>query len=432
MANVIDLPAPPSLPEAGPGLAQELAGVGFSADPYPTLARLRRDLPVSEAGGLVSLVRYDDVEGVLHHPLASSDDRHSTGHQELAAAGRLSSGWLSQLEERSFLHRDPPEHTRLRRLAARVLGASRFERLRPVVQGFFDDVLDVASESGQLDAISRLAWPLPLAVISELLGIPPEDRSVVEAWPRAQLCCNFEGIGVCVGQGDGLDVLEADALQVQLGSYFDQLIERRQAEPGDDLVSALLAAENNGDRLDADEVGSTLRLLFVAGYETTVNLIGNGLLALLRHPDQLALLAADPTLADRAIEEALRYDAPFPFTRRVALDDLEVGGFRIARGTTMVLWLAAANRDPARFADPDRFDITRVATGHLAFGSGIHACLGGALARLQASITLKTVATRLVGARLTIDPPPYRTDVFHALGALRVAFDAVRPKPVAA
>lgn len=428
MTNVIDLPAPPSLAEGGSGLVEELAGLDFSADPYPALARMRRDLPVSESDGVVSLVRYCDVDAVLHHPLASSDDRNSIVHRELAAAGRLSSGWLSQLDERSFLHRDPPEHTRLRRVTASVLGASRFEQLRPMVQQFIDEVLDAASETGELDVVSQLAWPLPMVVISELLGIPPEDRSVVESWPRAQLCCNFEGVGGCGGQDTGTGVLEADALQLQLDTYFDDLIERRQAEPGEDLISSLLVAEDHGDRLDAEEVGSIVRLLFVAGYETTVNLIGNGLLALVRHPEQLALLAADAGLADRTVEEVLRYDAPFPFTRRIAVDDLEVGGFRIARGSTMVLWLAAANRDPARSADPDHFDITRDPTGHLAFGAGIHACIGGALARLQAVAVFESLATRLVDPRLKIYPPPYRTDVFHALGALPVAFDAVKPK----
>ncbi|HEX5401473.1 MAG TPA: cytochrome P450 [Pseudonocardiaceae bacterium] len=208
------------------------------------------------------------------------------------------------------------------------------------------------------------------------------------------------------------------------------LVERRRATPGDDLISALLAAQEHGDRLSVEEINATLRLLFVAGYENAVNLLGHGVLALLRHAGQWAALREDPTLAPGAVDEVLCYDAPFQFTRRIALADLDIGGYRIRRGQHVIVWLAAANRDPAQFTDPDRFDIRRgdrhPDRHHLAFGSGIHACLGGPLARTQAEIVFTALAHRLVEPRLTADQPRYRTDVFRSLDELPITVDGVR------
>lgn len=264
-------------------------------------------------------------------------------------------------------------------------------------------------------------------MICELIGIPTQDRPFVASWPRTQLCCTFEAssLGAAAkAHPAGPDrLVEADRIQQQLTDYFAALIERRRRDPGEDLISALIAAQEHGDALSTDEINATLRLLFVAGYENVVNLIGHGTLTLLRHPDQWAALRQDPSLAAGAVQEALRYDAPFQFTRRVALVDLHIGGYRIASGQHILAHLAAANRDPARFTDPDRFDIHRADNHHLGFGTGIHACLGGPLARLQAEIVFTTLTRRLTTPQLEVDPPPYRADVIRSLAELPIVAD---------
>ncbi|ASU85836.1 cytochrome P450 [Nocardiopsis gilva YIM 90087] len=400
------------------------------ADPYPIYRRLQRDYPVAEFEGLVSVFRYDDVAALLRHPRVSSDDRTSALHRSLLKQDRLSTAYLSQLDDQSFLHRDPPEHTRLRRLVAQAFTPHRVNALRPFIREQVDSALNAAAEQGRLELVEDLAYPLPIEVISHLIGIPEDDRPFVASWPRMQLCCSFEpaelGAAAKLEQEGAPAQAEADRLQEQLTDYFAHLVRRRRSEPGDDLVSALIAAEEDGERLSGDEINATLRLLFVAGYENAVNLVGHGALALLRHPDQWAELRDDPASVSAAVEEVLRYDSPFQFTRRVALDDVDVGGYRIPGGSTIIAWLAAANRDPARFTDPDRFDIHRRDNHHLAFGSGIHACLGGALARAEAEAVFAELTRRLVNPRLEDDEPRYRTDVFRSLEALPITFDSAK------
>lgn len=424
-----ELRIPPTLP---PDLATDLVATSSVTDPYPTYEHLRRDFPVAEFLGTVTLFRYDDVTALLRHPQVSSDDRNSTLHQSLVADDKLASAYLSQLDDQSFLHRDPPEHTRLRRLVTKGFTARRIAALRPFVQHVVDEAITTATAQNRLELISDLAYPLPIEVICELLGVPAEDRPFVASWPRTQLCCSFEMGSLAAANQTDNDArqVEADRIQQQLTDYFALLIEHRRDTPGDDLISALLAAQEHGDRLSVEEINATLRLLFVAGYENAVNLIGHGVLALLRHPGQWTALRDDPTLAAGAVDEVLRYDAPFQFVRRVALADLDIGGYHIRRGQHVIAWLAAANRDPARFSDPDRFDIRRgdahSDNHHLAFGSGIHACLGGPLARMEAEIVLTTLARRLVEPRLATDRPRYRTDVFRSLAELPVVLDGVR------
>ncbi len=419
---------PPALADAADSsLVDELYGVACAPDPYPLYRRLQRDWPVWRYFGAVGLMRYDDVETVLRHPQVSADDRNSRQHTSLAAERKLAPDYLAQMDRRSFLHRDPPEHTRLRRLVGKAFTPRRVEQLRPFVQRYVDEVLDAAEDRARIEVVGELAYPLPVAVISRLLGVPAEDRAIVESWPRAQLCCSFEPTSLYAeADAGGAGQVEADRIQHQLTEYFDYLIEQRRRDPGDDLTSALIAAEEYGDRLTAEELNATLRLLFVAGYETTVNLIGNGVLALVRHPDQLRAVRDDPALAAAAVEETLRYDAPFQFTRRVALADLDVGGYRIPAGTVILLWLAAANRDPARFTESDRFDVARGYKRHLGFGSGTHACLGGPLARMQGEVAIRTLTRRLADPTLGVDPP-YRQDAFRAIETLPVGFRALAP-----
>jgi len=402
--------------------------IASAVDPFPLLARLRRDYPVLGQFGAVSVYRYDDVAAVLRHPQVSTDDRQSTLHESLRTQDKLAPGYLSQLDDQSFLHRDPPDHTRLRKLVGKGFAPSRIAALREFITRFVDDVLDVAALHGRLELVGELAYPLPIGVICELLGIPEQDRPFVASWPRTQLCCSFEpGALKSAAELDRADPTaprraEADRIQQQLTDYFALLIDRRRHDPGDDLISALIAAEEHGEQLSTEEINATLRLLFVAGYENVVNLLGHGTLALLHHPEAWVSLRENPSLAGGVVDEALRYDAPFQFTRRIALADLDIGGYHIPAGRHIIAWIAAANRDPAQFDDPDRFDIHRDPNRHLGFGVGIHACLGGPLARMQAEITFVALTQRLNAPTLLADPPRYRTDVFRSLEELPVAF----------
>lgn len=427
-----ELRTPPKI-EDYPDVFAEVTARQRQADPYPSYARMRRDYPVAGLYGMVAVYRYDDVAAVLRHRDVSTDDRRSTLHRSLHAQNRLGPAYLSQMDDRSLLHRDPPEHTRLRRLAAAGFTPARVASMRGFIQRYVDDLLDTATAARHLDLVADLAYPLPIAVISELLGIPAQDRQFVATWPRTQLCCSFESASANAAgatdpaQAGNLRQAEADRIEKQLTEYFAYLIDYRREHPCDDLTSVLIAAEEDGERLSVEEINATLRLLFVAGYENAVNLIGHGMLALLQHPEQFAELRRDPSLAAGAVNEALRYDAPFQFTRRIATAELDIGGYRIPKGQTIIAYIAAANRDPDRFADPDRFDIHRTDTGHLAFGTGIHACLGGSLARLQAEITFATLAQRLDQPRLDTDPPAYRTDVFRSLDTLPVSLAGISP-----
>ena len=301
---------------------------------------------------------------------------------------------------RNILTVDPPEHTRLRKLVQPSFTASAIEKLRPRIQQVADDLLDVveatAIERGesapnrQMELISQFSYPLPITVICEMLGIPPEDREQTRRWSEdllsAQSPERMEEIGRNIEE---------------FIAYLRDLFARKRETPGDDLISQLLQVEVDGDRLTEDEILAMVFILFVAGHITTVNLIANGLFALLTHPDQAAKLRSDPGLTSNAVEEILRYYGPAETTTpRYARDEVELGGQAIAKGDPLLVVLAAADRDPTRFADPQSFDITRDDTNrHIAFGKGVHACLGAPLARLEGQIALETpsAATRICG-----------------------------------
>lgn len=389
------------------------AGAITGPDPYPVYARLR------EAGIVITapdthVSRYADVLAVLRHPGVSSDARHS------AAFGRLDPGFQRSLDTRSFVHTDPPDHTRLRRLVTTAFTRRRVEALRPYIQATVDAAIDRGAARGRMDVVTDLAYPLPVQVICRLLGVPPEDH--LDPAERRQLCC-FDPSTVAATPGFAEQMRRDRDGDL---AYWADVIEARRADPGDDLISALLAARADDDRLTDDELINTVRLLFVGGHETTVSLIANGMLALLRHPGQLGLLRRRPDLAAEAVEETLRYDAPFQFVRRTAATDLDIAGTTIPAGTQMMVWLAAAGRDPGVFPHPDTFDILRENKRHLGFGGGIHACMGGPLARLQGEIALRTLTTRLTDPALVPDAPPvYHDDAVHALRSLPITFTSV-------
>jgi len=405
-----------------PSVYQLFADHETMVDPYPLYQRVLAERPVESTGGPVVLTRYADVTVALRHPGLSTDERNDAIYRAMAASGQMTAGVVAMMDRRSLLHRDPPDHTRLRSVLGAALDRDRIDRLTPVIQGLVDDAIDAVAGRGAIELIDDLAYPVPLAVACSLLGTTADEHRGA-AWWRSQLCSDFEAPAVA-----GADCADySRRVQDEMVACFEAIIDRKRQSPADDLVSALVAAERRGE-LTAEEVNDTCRLLLVAAHETTTDLIANGMLALLRHPAQLRLLRENPALAPCAVEEVLRYDTPIQFTRRVAVEDFEVNGTPITTGQMVLLWLAAANRDPAEFPDPDRFDITRNRRSHLGFGAGIHSCLAIPLARLQGQIALGALCRRLVEPKLGADPPPYLPNAIHAVRELPIAFRGVTPR----
>lgn len=349
-------------------------------DPYPVLHELRRTSPRPALDGAMIVVGdYQQCDRVLRDLLVSSDRTRS----------RMASG--PPPRRPSFLMLDPPDHTRLRRLVSTAFTPRVVAGLEPRIQAVLDELLGAAAGKDSLEVVGDLAYPLPVRIISELLGVPADDQDRFREWSR-RLARTLEP-PVAASRPD--DEAAAEDARAEFNDYFRSLIERRRRRPGVDLLSRLIAVEEQGEQLDEDELLATCVLLLVAGHETTANLIANGVLALLRHPDQLAALRGEPALVGSAVEEVLRYDPPVQLTTRVARGPLRVGSLDVEPDTLVLLLLAAANRDPAQFREPDRFDITRAAPHHLAFAAGPHFCLGASLARLEARLALRAIAERV-------------------------------------
>jgi len=372
---------------------------GFFADPYAQYAILRDRAPVHQSPfGPWMLTRYDDCLRLLRDPRASVEERN-------AGFERRSVLFPGDDPRRrrgaaAILNLDPPDHTRIRRLVARAFTPRRAEALGDRIQELVDLALDRVEAQGAMDVIADLAFPLPFAVISELLGMPATDADELRDLSHA-LVRLLEPLAFA----DDLDVLRAasDAM----ATHVDEVIAWKRNHPGDDLLTALIRGEEAGDVLSPDELHDQVVLLYVAGHETTVNLIGNGVLALLCHPDQLARLREEPALIGHAVEELLRFDAPVQFSRRILLEDLEVRGHRIPAHSFVFTVLGAANRDPDQFGpDADRLDLTRHnAAQHLSFGGGIHHCLGAALARAEARAAIGSLVRRFPRLALATDEP---------------------------
>jgi cytochrome P450 len=398
--------SPPSA--AGRPALADLAAPSVLPDPYPVLAGLREASPFAELdGALVVVGRHEDCSRVLRDPRASSD--RSSSLLMPPDPGPSPS-------TRSFLSLDPPDHTRLRALVSRAFTARVVARLEPRIRSLTDELLTAAAAAGDddgadggLEVVSRLAYPLPVRIISELLGVPLEDHARFAGWSARLVHSLQPPLGLSAEEA----AAQADATRTarsEFTHYFRDLIGRRRDQPGDDLLSMLISAEDNGLRLSEQELISTCILLLVAGHETTVSLISNAVLALLRHPEQLAQLRADPDLAAGAVEETLRYDAPVQLTSRIARGGMEIGPVSPPDGAVVLLLLAAAGRDPAAYPDPDLFDIRR-GGGHLAFAAGPHFCLGAPLARLEAIVALQAFAARVDDPELDTDALAYRPNL---------------------
>ncbi|HKE11044.1 MAG TPA: cytochrome P450 [Myxococcota bacterium] len=378
------------------GVELDVRSPAFRANPYPFYARLRAEEPVSlqqERGvRLWLLTRWADVTAVLRHPRASVDRpfqprptplppgiRAETLHPLARALRALS---------RVMLFRDPPDHTRLRGLVNKAFTPRVVERLRTRIETVVDELVEARADDGGMDLIRDLATPLPILVIAELLGIPVEDYKELKRWSD-DLALMLDGsIAAQVAP-------RAVTSACEFVDYLRGVMAQRRARPRDDLLSELLAVQEKDDALTEDEILGTSVLLLGAGHETTTNLIGNGILALLHHPNELARLRREPERLANTVEECLRFDSPVQATSRVLPEDIEVGGRRIPRGEEIVLLLGAANRDPAVFPDPDRFDVGREeARQHLSFGHGIHFCLGANLARAEAQLAMAGLLRR--------------------------------------
>ena len=387
-------------------------------NPYPLYAQLRETPVVRQEDGTYVVSTYREIVALLHDPPISSDKRKSThGASAQAASGKLASRGLES--NPPFLFLDPPDHDRLRRLVMHQFTPERVEGMREQIVQLVNSLLDAQRDRSQLDIVDDLAYPLPVTVICQLLGVPREDESRFHPWATA-LARSLDP----EQSMSEADVKQAAQATIQMREYLRNLVAVRRAQPGDDLMSGLVAGDDPAGRMNEDELLSTMGLLLVAGHETTVNLITNGMLTLLRHPDVLDRLRHDPDFVIHTVEEVLRYEPPVQFLGRTTLTDIEVAGVTIPKGATVLLLLASGNRDPLRFPEAERFDPNRADNEHLGFGAGIHYCVGAPLARVEAQIALSTLARRLVNPRLLADPPPYRKNaVLRGPEHLLVAFD---------
>ena len=370
------------------------------ADPYPRYRQLRDVAPVhrSDLGAVWFLTRWADCNAVLRDPRLGkgdlNDDRRALFNPGLPPRQQTVMG-------NSMLFVNPPDHTRLRGLVSRGFTPRRMQDLEAHVGHMADVIVDRMAVEGDVDVMDALAFRLPVQVIGELVGVPPSDRDQFRTLVRASAAALEPGV-------TAEQVEDAEHAMAIMDDYFRSLIERRRADLEHDLVSALIAARDGEDRLSEDEMVATLILLFAAGFETTTNLIGNGLLCLLRNPDQFARLRAEPGLVGSAVEEMLRFESPVQVDARTAFEPVEIDGHRVGAGETVVTFLGAANRDPAEFVDPERFDVARDPNHPLSFAAGIHYCLGANLARLEGRIVFDRLVRRTADIEWLDDAPDWR------------------------
>lgn len=397
----------------------DLLSPAFFADPHPVLHQMRAEDPVywHPLLNFWVLTRYEDVQTITRDPRFSAE-------RFMHLATGVSDAMKPKVDEclHFFSHwmasRDPPRHTVLRALVAKAFSPQMVEGLRPMIINMVDEMLDAVEDIGQMDVVRDLAFPLPAMVIAKMLGVERDKMDEFKTWTNDI----FALLGSGVATDEAVESCHRGIASMR--SYFFTLIAERRNKPTDDLLSRLVHVEEQGTVLNEEELVSNCALLLIAGHETTTHLIGNAVLALLRNPLEMRKLREDPTLIEGAVEEFLRYDGAAVMLSRRATEDLELGGVKIKANDVVVGFLHGANRDPALFPDPDRLDITRKGAKSLAFGHGVHYCLGAALARLEAQVALTELIGRLKGLRLVFESPQWiPTLAIHGLASLPVMFE---------
>ena len=423
--DITDVAGAPSSADALPSLDSLLASPDFLTDPYPIFARFRREAPVHwvEAWACWLMTRAADID------ISIRDTRRFSSADRVTRVIERTPGWeaglLAALHENfavGMAQTDPPDHTRVRGLVSAAFTPRRVEGLRARIQELVDGYIDAVVASGRIELLADLAQPLPGVVIAEMSGFPVADRLRFRDWTYRINSFFFQS-----GAVDSVAAADADAAVVEARLWIHDLLEERRRSPRDDLLSALVAAEFERGRLSDAELLSTAITMFLGGHDTTTQLISLGMSALVRHPDQLESVRSRPELVPAAVEEMLRFDAPFQMNLRYVTEDVQIGGVLLRRGDLVRQALGSGNRDPERFSDPDSFVIERPQSRHLAFGLGHHFCLGAPLARLQAQVAVETLLRRLPGLRLdpSFDPAPdVRPDITsRGLRTLHLAFD---------
>ena len=409
---------------AQPSIYQQVLDPANRANPYPLYAELRKTPVTREDDGTYVISTYNEIFALLHDPRVSSDPRHRPG-----AGGKTAQPDPGQpAPPLPFISRDPPDHDRLRELAMRPFGPpctpGRIDGMRPWLVEITTGLIDKLADKNSADFVDDFAYPLPVTAICELLGVPLEDQPRFHEWADAII----ETIDPATGTFEER-ARKRDEVNAELGQYFSHLVDSRVRQPGDDLISGLLTDQGPNAPMPREDLLATANLLLVAGHETTVNLITNGMLTLLRHPGVLDRLNHEPGLVTTLVEELLRYEPPVQMrTNRTTVADINIAGTTIPKGSPLALMLAAGNRDPSRFADPDRFDPDRTDNAHLSFLGGIHYCFGAPLARTETQVALAELARRLISPRLVADPPPYRPNPeLRGPRHLLIEYDAVAP-----
>ena len=390
----------------------------FQSDPYPTYHRLRVEDPVHRSFDTWVITRYADVKAVLRDPRFGADQvpKRIKNKSHYFEEQQRDIKTLVQMSGKFFFYLDPPDHTRLRGLVSKAFSAKVVERMRPQIHEIVDESINKVRDTGVMDIVVDLSCPLPVIVIARMLGVPAEDSSKLGQWSN-----EMSRIIDPLMSLEDYDHLNQVA--VAFTEYFRGLIVERRKRPKEDLISALIAARDQGDKLSEDELLSVCLMLFLTGEETTVHTIGNGMLALLRHPDQMELLKRNPTIIQSAVEEILRYDSPVQQTARIAREDVEIGDKIIRSGENVLVSLGAANRDPAQFSNPAQLDLIRDENHHLAFSDSIHYCLGAALARIQSQIAINTLVQRLPNLKLNTEKLEWRKNInIRGLKSLPVSF----------
>lgn len=375
---------------------------GYMEDPYSHHAEVRATAPVQNIFERWGLFRYDDCFQLLRDPSMSVEDRNSDileGERAAQADAVAESLGVTAQRDLSMLNVDPPDHTRLRRLVSKAFTPRSIEELRPVIQRLVDEQLDAVAANGGGDIVAELAFPLPFDVITEMLGMPDADKEEIKVWSGHMV----KAIDPIISEEELRLAFESG---IAMDAHINKVIDWKRANPADDLLTRMIEAEEDGDRLSTAELNAQITLLFIAGHETTVNLIGTGFYELMRNPEQLAVWSEDPDVAVNAVDELLRYVSPVQMSRRVALSDIEFSGVQIPERAFVLAVLASANRDPEKFgADADQLDLRRATAGqHVAFGSGAHYCLGASLAKLEAQVALTSLVERFPHATLAADP----------------------------